>query len=66
VGFYEICLVLLGFHLWHGFSSAFESLGANEPRYTPRVILLGKVLAIVIAGGFVVIPLWAFFLGGRS
>jgi succinate dehydrogenase / fumarate reductase cytochrome b subunit len=65
VAFYEICLVLLGFHLWHGFSSAFESLGGDEPRYTPRVLLLGKLLAIVIAGGFVVIPMWLFFTGGR-
>ena len=47
VVFYEVCLVLLGFHLWHGFSSAFESLGGDEPRYTPQVLLLGKVLAVV-------------------
>ena len=66
VVFYEIALVLLGFHLWHGFSSAFESLGGDEPRYTPRILLAGKVLAIVIAGGFVIIPLWVFFSGGRS
>lgn len=63
--FYEVCLVLLGFHLWHGFSSAFESLGADEPRYTPRVLLLGKVLAVLIAGGFIAIPLWVYF-GGRA
>jgi succinate dehydrogenase / fumarate reductase cytochrome b subunit len=66
VAFYEVCLVLLGFHLWHGFASAFESLGVDEPRYTPRILLAGKVLAVVIAGGFVLIPLWAFFTGGRS
>ncbi len=66
VAFYETCLVLLGFHLWHGFSSAFESLGADEPRYTPKLLVLGKVLAIVLAGGFVFIPLWAFFVGGRA
>jgi len=65
VVFYEVCLILLGLHLWHGFSSAFESLGADEPRFTPRVILLGKVLAILIAGGFVAIPLWVYF-GGRA
>jgi succinate dehydrogenase / fumarate reductase, cytochrome b subunit len=63
---YEICLVLLGFHLWHGFSSAIESLGGDDPRYTPKVLLLGKVLAVVMAGGFLCIPLWAFFLGGRA
>jgi succinate dehydrogenase / fumarate reductase cytochrome b subunit len=63
---YELCLVLLGLHLWHGFSSAVESLGGDDPRYTPRLLLAGKVLAVVIAGGFVFIPLWVFFTGGRS
>jgi succinate dehydrogenase / fumarate reductase, cytochrome b subunit len=66
VAFYEVCLVLLGFHLWHGFSSAFESLGGDEPRFTPKLLLFGKVLAIVLAGGFVFIPLWALFAGGRA
>jgi len=66
VAFYEVCLALLGFHLWHGFSSALESLGADQPRYTPAVLLLGKGLAVVLAGGFLFIPLWAFFLGGRA
>jgi succinate dehydrogenase / fumarate reductase, cytochrome b subunit len=66
VALYEGFLVLLALHLWHGFSSAFESLGADDPRCTPKVIALGKVLAVVIAGGFFFIPLWAFFLGGRS
>jgi succinate dehydrogenase / fumarate reductase, cytochrome b subunit len=66
VALYEICLVLLGLHLWHGFWSAFESLGGDEPRFTPTLLLVGKVLAVVIAGGFVFIPLWAFFVGGRA
>jgi len=66
VVFYEVCLALLGFHLWHGFSSAVESLGADDPRVTPKVLLLGKVLAVVIASGFLFIPLWAFFVGGRA
>jgi succinate dehydrogenase / fumarate reductase cytochrome b subunit len=66
VGLYELCLVLVGFHLWHGFSSAFESLGGDEPRYTPKLLLFGKLFAVVIAGGFVFIPLWAFFVGGRA
>jgi succinate dehydrogenase / fumarate reductase, cytochrome b subunit len=66
VAFYEVCLVLLGLHLWHGFSSAFESLGGDEPRYTPKLLVFGKVLAFVLAGGFVFIPLWAFFVGGRA
>jgi succinate dehydrogenase / fumarate reductase cytochrome b subunit len=65
VGFYEVCLVLVGFHLWHGFSSAFDSLGIDQPRYTPRILLAGKVLAVVLGAGFLFIPLWIHFAGGR-
>jgi succinate dehydrogenase / fumarate reductase, cytochrome b subunit len=66
VGFYEACLVLLGLHLWHGFSSAMESLGVDHPRYTRGVLAVGKVLAILIGGGFCVIPVWVYVFGGRS
>ncbi|HSK09579.1 MAG TPA: succinate dehydrogenase cytochrome b subunit [Vicinamibacterales bacterium] len=65
VVFYEACLVLLGFHVWHGFASAFESLGADRPGFTPKVLAAGKVLAVVLGGGFVAIPLWVYFFGGR-
>jgi len=66
VGFYELCLLLLGFHLWHGFSSAFESLGIHYSRSNRGIVRLGKALAIIITGGFFLIPLWVYFLGGRS
>lgn len=66
VVFYELCLVLLGFHLWHGFSSAFESLGVHYSRSNGAIVRLGKVLAVIIAGGFFFIPIWVYFLGGRS
>ena len=41
-----------GGHLWHGIASAFKSLGASHPRYTPWVFGIGKVLAFVLAMGF--------------
>ncbi len=66
VGFYAVCMVLVGFHLWHGFSSAFESLGLNHPHLTPRVLKAGKVIAVVLGAGFFSIPIWLFFIGGRS
>ena len=48
-------------------SSAFQSLGARPaPRTRRGLLLAGKILAVVIAGGFVVIPLWVYFTGGRS
>jgi len=66
VAFYVPCMAVVGFHLWHGFSSAFESLGLNHPNLTPKIVRAGKVLAILLGAGFVFIPIWMFFIGGRS
>jgi succinate dehydrogenase / fumarate reductase, cytochrome b subunit len=66
VGFYVLSMVVVGSHLWHGVSSAFQSLGADNNRWTPRILLGGKVMAVLIAGGFIVIALWVHFAGARS
>jgi len=66
VGFYAISMVIVGSHLWHGISSAFQSLGADQPRWTPRVLVFGKVMAVLIAGGFIVIAVWAHYTGAHQ
>ena len=60
VGFYVLCAVLVGFHLRHGISSAFQSLGADHPIYTKRLVLLGTILAVLIGAGFALIPIWVY------
>ena len=64
VGFYVISMLVVGSHLWHGASSSLQSLGADHPRWTPRILALGKAAAVIIAGGFIVIALWVHFAGG--
>ena len=66
VASYVVMMVLVGLHLWHGVPSSFQSLGLSGPRFTPLVRKVGKVSAVVIAGGFIVITLWVFLVGGRS
>ena len=66
VAFYVVMMVVVGLHLWHGVASSFQSLGLNGPRFTPFIRKIGKVSAVVIAGGFIVITLWVFLVGGRS
>jgi succinate dehydrogenase / fumarate reductase cytochrome b subunit len=60
---YVAAMVFLGFHLRHGFWSAFQSLGAYHPRYTPIIYAIGIILAIVLAVGFLGIPIWIYFTG---
>jgi succinate dehydrogenase / fumarate reductase cytochrome b subunit len=66
VTFYVVMMVIVGLHLWHGVPSSFQSLGLNGPRFTPLIRKVGKVSAVLIAGGFIVITLWVFLVGGRS
>ena len=58
---YLICLVLLGIHLSHGASSAFQSLGANHPHYTPIIKKVGWAYSIIVAAGFISQPVYVFF-----
>jgi succinate dehydrogenase / fumarate reductase cytochrome b subunit len=62
---YSFCMILLGFHLWHGFQSAFQSLGLNHKRYTPLIKLLGKLYSVVVALGFASFPVYFYFMGGK-
>lgn len=63
VFFYVVCMLILGWHLTHGFASSLQSLGFNHPKYTPLIQSLSWVFAIFIGGGFLSQPLY-FFLKG--
>ena len=55
--FYIVALVLLGFHIWHGAWSFFQSLGLNHPAYNRwrRVFAIAFTLFVVI--GNISIPI---------
>jgi len=61
VGFYVFAMVFLSFHLQHGFSSAFQTLGLRNPKYFPFLKKLGLFLSIVICAGFAAQPLYFLF-----
>ena len=55
--FYIIAMVLLCLHLYHGLWSMFQTLGFNHPSYTPAIQVLAKIIAIVIAIGYISMPI---------
>ena len=59
---YLTCFLLLGFHLYHAFSSAFQTLGLNHRIWTPIVKAVAWIYAIVIPAGFayISISIWQF------
>ncbi len=54
-------MVLLGLHLRHGFWSAWQSLGVLRSPWSSLVYAIAFVLALLIAIGFLVLPLAIFF-----
>lgn len=59
--FYVACFLFLGFHLLHGFQSAFQTLGINHKVYTPVIKGLGVVYTIIVVAGFTAIPIVIYF-----
>ena len=57
---YVIAMAVLGFHLWHGFGSAFQSLGLRNEKYAPVIIGFGKVFSVVVPLLFAIIPIVLF------
>lgn len=57
---YVLSMVVLAFHLWHGFGSAFQSLGLNHKRYNGLIKVVGQAFAIIVPLLFAIIPVMIF------
>lgn len=60
VAIYVFSMLMLGFHLWHGFISAFQTLGIYHPKYNYAIAFVGKSFAIIVPALFALIPIWMF------
>ncbi|HYX07663.1 MAG TPA: succinate dehydrogenase cytochrome b subunit [Bacteroidales bacterium] len=58
---YIIAFLILGFHLHHGFQSAFQTLGMNHNTYTPVIKGIGVIYSIFVTAGFIIIPLVIYY-----
>ena len=54
-------MILLGFHLRHGIWSALQSLGAMNKKLTPVIYAIAGIVGILIALGFLLLPIWIYF-----
>jgi succinate dehydrogenase / fumarate reductase cytochrome b subunit len=59
--FYLAAMVALGLHLYHGAWSSVRTLGASPPTRDLRHRPVAIFVAIVVAGGFSLVPLAVFF-----
>jgi succinate dehydrogenase / fumarate reductase cytochrome b subunit len=59
---YVVAMVSLAYHLLHGFSSAFQTLGWNHKKYTPLIKGFGFWFSIIIPLLFALMPV-VMYLG---
>ncbi|MCS7074023.1 MAG: succinate dehydrogenase cytochrome b subunit [Bacteroidia bacterium] len=58
VGFYVLSMILLAFHLNHGFQSGLQTFGLGfSKELLKKYQLIGTILAVVICSGFALIPI---------
>jgi len=60
--FYIACFLFLGFHLLHGFQSAFQTLGIEHKSYTPVIKKAGVIYTVIVCAGFTAIPILIYYL----
>ena len=63
---YLVAMVILGFHLKHGFSSAIQTLGIKDTSIGKVVSTIGVVFWLFIPAGFFSIAFWFGILNGGS
>lgn len=61
VFFYVIGCVSLFWHLFHGFASAFQTLGLNHVKYNGVISFVGKAFSIVVPFVFALMPIAVYF-----
>ena len=59
---YVAAMIVVAVHVSHGFWSAFQTLGANHPKYMPIIQMVGIAFSILVGIGFGFIPIYISIL----
>ena len=59
---YVAAMIVVAVHVSHGFWSAFQTIGANHPKYMPIIQAAGIVFSILVGVGFGFIPIYISIL----
>jgi len=55
---YMVAMVVVAFHISHGFWSLFQTLGANHPKYMPIIMGARIAISLALGIGFGCIPIY--------
>jgi succinate dehydrogenase / fumarate reductase cytochrome b subunit len=59
---YTMAMIVAAVHVSHGFWSAFQTIGANHPKYMPFIKGTSLIFSIIIGIGFGFIPIYMLLL----
>ena len=54
--FYVAAMLVLSFHLYHGITSGFQTLGLNHPRYNHLRRFMALGFTVIVIAGFIAVP----------
>ncbi|MEJ2101354.1 MAG: succinate dehydrogenase cytochrome b subunit [Desulfobacterales bacterium] len=60
---YVFVMIVVAFHVNHGFWSAFQTIGANHPKYMPTIMALSIIVSLIFGFGFGMLPIYIWFIG---
>lgn len=58
---YVLSVLFLGFHLWHGFHSAFRSMGVHNKKYLSLLKGMGYGFTVIVCVLFALMPISMYF-----
>ena len=59
---YVLAMIVVAVHVSHGLWSAFQSLGANHPKYFPLIRGFGYAFSLILGFGFGLLPVYLLVL----
>ena len=60
---YVAAMIVAAVHVSHGFWSAFQTIGANHPKYMPAVMVFSVLFSLAIGVGFGLLPIYISVAG---
>lgn len=60
---YVFVMIVVALHVRHGFWSAFQTIGANHPKYMPAIRVLSVVIGLIFGFGFGLLPIYIWSTG---
>jgi succinate dehydrogenase / fumarate reductase cytochrome b subunit len=60
---YVFVMIVVALHIRHGFWSAFQTIGANHPRYMPALRVLSVIASLIFGFGFGLLPIYLWAIG---